>query len=134
MGSGERKQMIPAAILILVAASMANAAKPVAEMDAEPIQKLAAKAKNSAEHAAVAEQWESRASAFEAQAVKLEREADEMLRREGYNPMRHKWPAMAQAPVERLRAKAMQARRAAFESKELMAYHRNLAEKLSTGQ
>jgi hypothetical protein len=41
--------------------------------------------------------------------------------------MKHKWPAMAAAPVERERRLAMQARRAANEARELAQKHEALA-------
>jgi hypothetical protein len=64
--------------------------------------------------------------------MEYERDADELASRKDYNPMRNKWPAIVQAPIDRLRAKAMQARRAASESRKLMTRHRNLAEKSGT--
>jgi hypothetical protein len=35
--------------------------------------------------------------------------------------MRHKWPAMAQGPADQARAKALQAKRAAAETREMIA-------------
>jgi hypothetical protein len=93
---------------------------------------LASEGKTLEEHLKIAEHWEARAVSLEAQAVEYERKADEFAKRKDNNPMRHKWPAMAQGPVDHLRAKAMQARRAANESRGRMAHHRNLAEKLRT--
>jgi len=93
-------------------------------------QKIALQAKNArtaGEHTAVARLYEQRAAAFEAKAQRHDEQADSMARRDGYNPMKYKWPAMVQAPIDRERSKAMQARRAARESLELMAHHHRLA-------
>ncbi|MBZ2183407.1 MAG: hypothetical protein K7J46_01765 [Bryobacter sp.] len=98
-------------------------------MEVSQIRKLAREAKTRSEHLAVAGHWEARARSFEEQAMEYERDADELASGRDYNPMRNKWPAMVQAPIERLRAKAMQARRAASESRRLMEQHRNLAER-----
>lgn len=67
------------------------------------------------------DQLEKRAKEFEAKALKYEAEADQLAKKEGYNPMRHKWPAMAQGPADQARAKALQAKRAAAETREMIA-------------
>ena len=125
--------MIRTLTVVLAAATLANAAEPAKSMEVREIKKLAVEAKSAPEHSRVAEQWEARAIAFEAQAAKYEQEADARARDKGYNPMRHKWPAMAQGPIDYLRSKAMQARRAADESRQMMAHHRDLAIGLNAG-
>jgi len=125
--------MIRAMSLILAATTLAFAIEPVKTKDIKQLKKEAIEATTGPEHLKAAEQWDARAIAFDGQAVKHERDADERARNTGYNAMRHKWPAMAQAPVEHLRGKAMQARRAANESRELAKYHREQAEKLAAG-
>jgi hypothetical protein len=62
-----------------------------------------------------------RAEQLEAKAAKHEANADELAKNKNYNPMRYKWPAMVQAPIDRERHQAMQARRAAREARELAA-------------
>jgi hypothetical protein len=128
--------MIHSIALIVAGALVANASEPVRTKPAkalEPaeIQKLARQAKSGTDHGVVAGHWERRALELETKAAQYERDADELANRKGYNPMRYKWPAMVQGPIDHFRAKAMQARRAANESRDLMAIHRNLADKLS---
>ncbi len=126
--------MIRTAALILVSALLASASEATKPADIREIQKITRGAKTPAEHLAAAGHWETRALALDAQAAKHEREADALVRNNVYNPMKHKWPAMVQAPIDRLRAKAMQARRAAHESRELMAHHRELSERVRAGE
>jgi hypothetical protein len=45
--------------------------------------------------------------------------------------MAYKWPALVQAPIDKSRARALQARRAAKESLDLMAFHKAQAAKLA---
>jgi hypothetical protein len=101
-------------------------AKPLAEKE---IQKLAREAKTSAQHLEVAGHYDARGRHFEAQAVQHDRDASELANRDGYNPLKHKWPAMVQAPIDKLRAKAGDARREATESFELAGKHRDLAQR-----
>lgn len=75
-----------------------------------------------------------RAEQLEAKAAKHEANANELAQNKNYNPMRHKWPAMVQAPIERERHLAMQARRAAREARELAAKLPADAATRSTGE
>lgn len=86
-------------------------------------------ARTADEHRDVARDFEARAREFEEKARKHEAEADRIAKRQGYNPMKSKWPAHAQGPENWERGKAAQARRAARESLEMVARHRDLAEK-----
>lgn len=125
--------MIRIAALIALATLTLNASSiPAKPLEDREIQKLAREAKTSAEHLTVARHYEARGRAFEAKATRHEKDADELVRRDVYNPMKHKWPAMVQAPIDKARSQAMQARRAAKESFELMAKHQDLAAKASS--
>lgn len=89
-----------------------------------------AKSANTAEaHLTVAKAYDSKAEALEAKARKHEAKADELANRTSYNPMAAKWPAIVQGPIDRERQLAMQARRAAFEARDLAARHRDLRDK-----
>ena len=105
----------------------ANAVEKHPVKDAGKLQEMARSAKTQAEHLEVARLFEAQAEAFDAKAKLHETEMDKLSRRTSYNPMSQKWPAMAQGPVEFQRANAMQARRAAHESRERVAYHRDQA-------
>jgi hypothetical protein len=116
-------------IILTGTLSLMAATITVKPMGDREIQKIAREAKSPADHLEVARQHEIRAKAFETKAIRYEADADELAKRDGYNPMKHKWPAMVQAPIDRARANGMQARRAAKESLELMAKHQDLAAK-----
>lgn len=124
-----RNMMTLTMTLVLAAATLSATESRKQSMNDREIQALAQKAKTQAEHEEVARQYELRGKFFETKATRHETEADELSKRGGYNPMAHKWPAMVQAPIDRARANAMQARRAARESFELAAKHRDLAVK-----
>jgi len=74
-----------------------------------------------AENGANPKTYRDRAEQLEAKAIRHEANAEELTNRKGYNPMRHKWPAMVQAPIDKERHLAMQARRAAREAREMAA-------------
>ena len=126
--------MIHTVTLLLASALLASATEPAKPVEIREIQKKTREARTPSEHLAVASHWEARALVLDAQAAKHERDADALERRDGHNPMKYKWPAMVQAPIDRLRAKAMQARRAAHESRELMAHHREISERMRAGE
>lgn len=96
-------------------------------LDGEELAALAKAAKTPAEHLTVAKHYQTRAERFEAEAKRHEDNANRLAKRDNHFPLAHKWPAMAQAPVDRERAKAMQARRAAKECVELAAKHNALS-------
>jgi hypothetical protein len=116
-------------IALTTAAALATAGE--VKLSEEKLSKLSKSAKSQADHKEVSRQYELRASELEAKARVHDQEAERLANRKGYNPMAHKWPAMVTAPVDRERSKAMQARRAARESMDLMAKHRELAAKAS---
>jgi hypothetical protein len=81
------------------------------------------------EHREIAHDYELRASEFEAKAQAYEAEANRLSKLAQGHPLQSKWPAMAQGPANHQRGKAIQARRAARESLDMVARHRDLAEK-----
>lgn len=128
-------RILPVMTFILAGVIVASA-EPVdraAKMNAKELAEQAKAAQSADDHRAISRQYELRAAAFEAKAIEHEREADRLARRneQQYNPLTSKWPAMVQAPVEHQRGQAIQARRAARESRELMAYHQQQAAKLA---
>jgi hypothetical protein len=118
---------------ITIGALSMSAADRGSKIDSKQIELQAKNARTAADHQAVARLYEQRAAEFEAKAKRHDEQADRMANSEGYNPMKYKWPALAQAPIDSERAKAMQARRAARESLELMARHRELAATADAG-
>lgn len=110
-------------ILILTAASLSIAA----EADSKQLQAKARAANSPTAHSEVSRDYLDRAAALDAKASRHEAEAERMAKDTNYNPMNHKWPALAAAPAERERRLAMQARRAANEARELAQKHEKLA-------
>jgi len=82
-----------------------------------------------AEHKAAAERHATRADEFATKAKKHEAAAERIKSNRGYNAMQHKWPALANGAESRERDRAMQARRAEAESRELVAFHTEMANK-----
>ena len=107
--------------LVLTAAVVlpVTGAEPVVE--ASKLSALARDARTPAEHAAVAKQYRLRAELFEAQAAEYEQSAKR--RQQAAGPMIHKWPAMAPPAVQKDKQKAVEARRAARENRELAERH-----------
>jgi hypothetical protein len=68
-----------------------------------------------------ADEYRRNAAKLDQKALRHEAEADRLAKNSRSNPMAHKWPAMVQGPIDRERRLAMQARRAAAESRELAA-------------
>lgn len=95
--------------------------------DAERLQKQARAASTPSAHAEVARGYQQWADTLDAKAAKHEANVQRMAGDNGYNPIRHKWPAMAAAPAERERRLALQARRAANEARALALKHESLA-------
>jgi hypothetical protein len=117
------------AILTVAALGLTlSAAEKSSKGEEQEAARLAKAARTADEHRTVARLYQERAAALEEKAKRHEERADSLARREGYNPMKYKWPAMVQGPIDLERSKAMQARRAARESLALMDRHLRLAE------
>lgn len=114
-------------ILTLIAAAALSAAP----QSTQQLQAMARSANSPTKHAEVARAYTDRAAELDAEALRHEAEAQRLLKDNGYFPMRHKWPALANAPAETKRRLAMQARRAAHEARELARKHQGLAESKS---
>lgn len=95
--------------------------------DEPKLQTLAKSANTPAEHAVVAKAYSEWAAELDAKAKKHEAEAEKLANSPNYNPMRHKWPAMVQGPIDREKRLAMAARRAANEARETAAKHSSLS-------
>lgn len=96
--------------------------------DPQKLQTMAKNAATPAAHAEVAIGYHEWAKALDAKAAEHEAKAERLARQANLNPMRHKWPAMAAAPIEKENRLAMQARRAANEARILALKHEALAE------
>jgi hypothetical protein len=112
---------------LLVAAEPVNIMTPAV---AKSLLEQAKEAKTAKDHLDLAAQYERRAKAFEAKATAHEAEADALLARQSTIPMSYKWPGMVNGLVDKQRSSALQARRAAKESHEQVAFHRAQAAKL----
>jgi hypothetical protein len=106
---------------LMLAAGLAFAA------GAQKLQTMANNANTPAAHSEVARGYLEWAKSLDEKAAKHESNAERLARDAAYNPMKHKWPAMAAAPAERERRLAMQARRAANEARQLAMKHEALA-------
>lgn len=118
--------------MVAALAAVSLAANPVdqpSKVDDKQLALMAKDARTAAEHERVADLHKKRAETFEAKAVEHEKAASRLSNQQGYNPMAHKWPAVARGPADLERSKAMQARRAAREALVLEARHRELAAK-----
>jgi len=82
-----------------------------------------------AEHKAAAERHATRADEFAAKAKKHEAAVERHKSNRGYNAMQHKWPALANGPANLASDRAIQARRAEAEARELVAFHTEMANK-----
>ena len=113
------RSMMGTLVLTVAVVLPITGAEPVVE--ASKLSALARDAQTPAEHAAVAKQYRLRAESFEAQAAEYEQSAKR--RQQAAGPMIHKWPAMAPPAVQKDKQKAVEARRAARESRELAERH-----------
>lgn len=111
----------------LLVGSVAALAQSNAEMAS--VNAKAKLASSSAEHTDVANLYGQRADDMIKKAIRHEEMAKSMQAIQP--PINHKWPSMAQKPWEKELRLALQARRAAEESRALAAKHIELAEKAS---
>lgn len=119
-----------AAVAVLATFSLAaSSVDHPSKLDDKQLSQWAKEAKTAADHNRLADLYQKRAEALEAKAAEHENEANRLGSRQGYNPMAHKWPAMARGPVDMERSNAIQARRAARKALVLAARHRDLAAK-----
>lgn len=95
--------------------------------DPQKLQEMAKNATTPAAHAEVARGYLEWAKSLDEKAARHELNAERLAKDTAYNPMKHKWPAMAAAPAERERRLAMQARRAANEARQLAMKHEAMA-------
>lgn len=118
---------------IFVSGALLVAAEPVdmtAPATAKSLAERAKEAKTSKDHLDLAIQYERRAKALEVKATEHDAEADALVSRKSNIPMSYKWPGMVNGLVDKQRSKALQARRAAKESFERMAFHKSEAARL----
>ncbi|MEJ1933737.1 hypothetical protein WDZ92_26345 [Nostoc sp. NIES-2111] len=124
------KNLMAAMVLsgaLLVAAEPVDMAAPAT---AKTLAERAKEAKTAKDHLDLAVQYERRAKALEAKASAHDTEADGLLRRQSNIPMSYKWPGMVNGLVDKQRNQALQARRAAKESYERVAFHKAEAARL----
>ncbi|MCC6538458.1 MAG: hypothetical protein IT162_12960 [Bryobacterales bacterium] len=120
-------RLLIASLALACTLSAGNVVDRLSPQHAEFVEKKSNAAQTAKEHLEAATLHDERAAAFTAKAVRHEERAAELDQRKTYNPMRQKWPAMVEGPIERERHLAMQARRAAVESRQLAAKHRRAA-------
>jgi hypothetical protein len=119
--NGDMKSLI--VFVLTIAAALAADQKPN-ETNRAAGQKL-----SRAEHKAAADRHATRAEEFAAKARKHEEAAARIAARNRNTAMQHKWPGMARGAENMERDRAMQARRAEAESRELVAFHTEMANK-----
>lgn len=108
------------ALAIAVCTALTLSAEPV---DVKKLEASAKSASTPAEHKKVASQYSERAEFFEAKAKKHEAEVERLSKNTNYNPMAAKWPAVANGPMDYHKRAAVQARRAAEESRQMASNH-----------
>ncbi|MCC6390583.1 MAG: hypothetical protein IT167_08270 [Bryobacterales bacterium] len=107
--------------LALMGSSMAAGS----QLEAAKLEDLATEARTPAQHAAVSRQFRLRAEALDSKAAGHEANVKKLTKSAG--AMVQKWPGMATKPLETEREKAMEARRAARESRKLAEKHLRLS-------
>jgi hypothetical protein len=90
------------------------------------LEQMAEAAQTPAEHVKVSKQYRLRAEGFDLKAKQHEDEARK-LEKQPRSPIEHKWPAMAKQPWIKERERALEARRAANESREIADRHMRLS-------
>ena len=120
-----KQSKIWAAAMVVCAAVVLSAAPPssAVPMDVKKLESMAKSANTPAEHKEVASQYANRAEFFEAKAKQHDAEVERLTNSRNYNPMAAKWPAVASGPVDYHKRAAMQARRAAEESRQMATAH-----------
>jgi hypothetical protein len=118
--------------MVLTLTASLFAADKSGKFEDKDLTAKATSARTADDHREIARDYEARAREFEAKAKAYEAEAARLSRLTQGQPLQSKWPAMAQGPANHQRGKAIQARRAARESLEMVARHQDLAEKAST--
>lgn len=110
---------------LTVAALMTGAAYGQTTAKLEQTHALASSAKSATQHATVAKQYRQHAESFGAQAAEYEKNVRDLTRASGAAAI--KWPGLASGQLQKEKAKALEARRAERETKELADRHLRLA-------
>jgi hypothetical protein len=117
--------------LLLLSRAATALVVTVAAFGAEPLletaklESLAVEARTPAEHATVSRHFRLRAEALDAKAAEHEANVRKLTKSAG--AMVHKWPGMAPKSLQMERENAMEARRAARESRNLAEKHLRLS-------
>lgn len=110
---------------LTLAALMTGAAYGQTTAKLEQTHASAYSAKSSGQHAKVAKQYRQHAESFAAQAAAHEKNVRDLTRASGAAAI--KWPGLASGQLQKEKAKAVEARRAERETKELADRHLRLA-------
>ena len=125
--TGQTRNWMMAAAAGIVMAFSANAQNVSVDRpaDLDRVHAMARTANTAASHAAVAKQYRLHADALDAKAAEHEKDAREFTRASG--AIVHKWPGMASGQLQTAKTNAMEARRAARETRALADHHIRLA-------
>ena len=110
---------------LTMAALMTGAAYGQTTAKMERTHSLASSARTSVQHATVSKQYRQHAESFAAQAAEHEKNVRDLTRASGAAPI--KWPGLASGQLQKEKEKALEARRAERETKELADRHLRLA-------
>lgn len=110
---------------LMMAAFLTGAAHGQTAAKLEQTHALAGSARTTAQHATVAKQYRQHADSFGAQASAHEKNVRDLTRASGAATV--KWPGLASGQLQKEKAKALEARRAERETKELADRHLRLA-------
>jgi hypothetical protein len=116
---------------LLIAALLSSGAARAQDTPAQ-LARLASDARTAPQHAEVAKRYRLQADALDAQAAEHEARVATLSRTAP--GIAYKWPAMAPRDLRQAKADAIEARRAARESRELAAKHHALAVEVLAGQ
>lgn len=115
------------ATVALVAVTLSSGSVVAKQTDDSPtrLAELAREARTPSDHAHVAKAYRLRAESFEARAAEHEAHVERLTRHQP--PVAHKWPAMGSGDLAKAKRQALDARRAARESRQRADHHLRLS-------
>lgn len=117
-----------AAMAVVAGLAVTVSAESVGAQTPDSMTQLAALAREARtpnEHARVAKGYRLQAESFEAKAAEHEARVERLMKNQ--LPIAHKWPAMGAGDIEKAKRQALDARRAARQSREFADHHLRLS-------
>lgn len=117
-------QMAAVALVALTGSAQSAVAKQTPDSTAQ-LAALAREARTPSDHATVAKGYRLQAESLEAKAAEHEARVERLSKHQP--PVIHKWPAMGSGDLAKAKRQALDARRAARESRQLADHHLRLS-------